>query len=217
MGIFGGIASKVFGSSNDRQIRALQPKVDAINALEAEMEALSDEALKARTEEFRKQLADGQNRRRSAGSRLRHGARGVQTCAGHAAFRRPAHRRHDAASRFDRGNADRRGQDAGRHACRLSQCAGGQGRPRRHRQRLSGPARRRMDGQDLQIPRHERRRHRSRRRRRGTPRGLCLRHHLRHQQRVRLRLSARQHEVRAGSHGPARPSTTRSSTRSIPS
>ncbi|MFZ1815179.1 MAG: preprotein translocase subunit SecA [Rhizobiaceae bacterium] len=59
MGIFGGIARKVFGSSNDRQIKALQPKVEQINALEAEMEALSDEALKAKTAEFRKQLADG--------------------------------------------------------------------------------------------------------------------------------------------------------------
>jgi hypothetical protein len=39
------------------------------------------------------------------------------------------------------------------------------------------------------------------------------RHHLRHQQRVRLRLSARQHEVRARGHGPARPPTP-SSTRS---
>ena len=34
---------------------------------------------------------------------------------------------------------------------------------------------------------------------------LRLRHHLRHQQRARLRLSARQHEVPAGGHGPARP------------
>jgi hypothetical protein len=36
-------------------------------------------------------------------------------------------------------------------------------------------------------------------------RRLRLRHHLRHQQRIRLRLSARQHEVRAGPDGAARP------------
>jgi len=59
MGIFSGIASKVFGSANDREIKKLQPQVDAINALESEMEALSDDQLKAKTEEFRKQLADG--------------------------------------------------------------------------------------------------------------------------------------------------------------
>ena len=45
-------------------------------------------------------------------------------------------------------------------------------------------------------------------------RGLCLRRHLRHQQRARLRLSARQHEVRARADGAARPQLTRSSTKS---
>ncbi len=59
MGIFGGIASKLFGSSNDREIKKFYPKVEAINALEPEMEALSDEQLKAKTDEFRKMLEDG--------------------------------------------------------------------------------------------------------------------------------------------------------------
>ena len=59
MGIFSGIASKLFGSSNDREIKKFQPKVEAINALEPEMEALSDDALKAKTLEFRKQLEEG--------------------------------------------------------------------------------------------------------------------------------------------------------------
>jgi preprotein translocase subunit SecA len=59
MGIFSGIARKVFGSANDRRVKALQPKVQAINALEGEMMALSDEALKARTEEFRNRIANG--------------------------------------------------------------------------------------------------------------------------------------------------------------
>jgi preprotein translocase subunit SecA len=55
----GGIARKIFGSSNDRRIKATRPRVEAINALESEMQALSDEALRARTDEFRQQLADG--------------------------------------------------------------------------------------------------------------------------------------------------------------
>lgn len=59
MGIFSGIASKLFGSSNDREIKKFQPQVEAINALESEMEALSDDALKAKTQEFRKQLEEG--------------------------------------------------------------------------------------------------------------------------------------------------------------
>ncbi|MFC3050614.1 preprotein translocase subunit SecA [Kordiimonas pumila] len=53
------IAKKVFGSSNDRYIARLQPKVAAINALEPEMEKLSDEALRGKTAEFRQRLADG--------------------------------------------------------------------------------------------------------------------------------------------------------------
>ena len=59
MGIFSGVASKLFGSSNDRQIKLFMPKVDAINALEEEISALSDDALKAKTDEFRQELANG--------------------------------------------------------------------------------------------------------------------------------------------------------------
>ncbi len=55
----GSIAAKVFGSSNDRKVKKYRARVDAINALEPELAALSDEALRARTDEFRKQYADG--------------------------------------------------------------------------------------------------------------------------------------------------------------
>jgi len=55
----GGIARKLFGSSNDRRMRSYKPRILAINALEDEMRALSDAALAAKTVEFRKQLADG--------------------------------------------------------------------------------------------------------------------------------------------------------------
>jgi preprotein translocase subunit SecA len=57
--MIGAVARKLFGSSNDRRIRTYRPQVDAINALEKEIEQLSDEALRARTEEFKKRLADG--------------------------------------------------------------------------------------------------------------------------------------------------------------
>src|SRR5712692_1399551 len=53
------LARKLFGSANDRRIRSYRPRVEAINALEAELEALSDEALRARTEAFKEQLANG--------------------------------------------------------------------------------------------------------------------------------------------------------------
>src|SRR5258706_4195145 len=57
--MMGALARKFFGSANDRRIKAYQPRVDAINALEPEVAALSNEALKARTAEVRQQLADG--------------------------------------------------------------------------------------------------------------------------------------------------------------
>ena len=49
-----GIAAKIFGSSNERQIAKYRSRVEAINALEPELAALSDDALKARTAMFRK-------------------------------------------------------------------------------------------------------------------------------------------------------------------
>src|SRR5882672_5979468 len=57
--MIGAIARKLFGSSNERRIKGYQPRVEAINALEGELEKLSDEALRARTEAFKKQVADG--------------------------------------------------------------------------------------------------------------------------------------------------------------
>ncbi len=57
--MIGGVARKLFGSSNDRRIRTYRPRVEAINALERELEQLSDQALRGRTEDFKKQLAEG--------------------------------------------------------------------------------------------------------------------------------------------------------------
>jgi preprotein translocase subunit SecA len=57
--MIGAIARKLFGSSNERRIKSYLPRVAAINALEKELEALSDEALRARTDAFRQQVAEG--------------------------------------------------------------------------------------------------------------------------------------------------------------
>jgi len=59
--MFGAVARKIFGSSNERRIRSYQPRVAEINALEQELEALSDEALRARTDAFRAEVADGKS------------------------------------------------------------------------------------------------------------------------------------------------------------
>src|SRR6202041_818286 len=57
--MIGAGARKLFGSSNDRRIRSYRSRVDEINALEPDLVKLSDEALRARTDEFKKQLAEG--------------------------------------------------------------------------------------------------------------------------------------------------------------
>ena len=52
------VVAKVFGTKNERVIKALMPQVGAINALEPEMKKLSDEELRAKTEEFRKRIQE---------------------------------------------------------------------------------------------------------------------------------------------------------------
>ncbi|MGD8709757.1 MAG: preprotein translocase subunit SecA [Ectothiorhodospiraceae bacterium] len=54
------IAKKVFGSRNERVIRRMRRTVERINALEPEVETLDDDALKAKTAEFRERLDKGE-------------------------------------------------------------------------------------------------------------------------------------------------------------
>ena len=54
------IAKKIFGSRNDRLLKQYRKSVAKINALESEMQALSDESLQAKTAEFKQRLVDGQ-------------------------------------------------------------------------------------------------------------------------------------------------------------
>ena len=55
------IAKRLFGSANDRYLKRLNPRVDAINALEPTLIALSDDDLKARTPWLRERLAAGES------------------------------------------------------------------------------------------------------------------------------------------------------------
>jgi preprotein translocase subunit SecA len=55
----GGFAAKIFGSSNERRVKGYWPRVEAINALEEDIARLSDEELKARTADFRRQVQEG--------------------------------------------------------------------------------------------------------------------------------------------------------------
>jgi len=57
--MIGAIARKLFGTSNERRIKSYLPRVAQINALEKQLESLSDEALRARTDEFKQRVAEG--------------------------------------------------------------------------------------------------------------------------------------------------------------
>jgi preprotein translocase subunit SecA len=52
------LIAKVFGTKNEREIKRLTPRVEAINALEPAVEKLSDEELRAKTDEFRRRIQD---------------------------------------------------------------------------------------------------------------------------------------------------------------
>ena len=57
--MLGAIAKSIFGSSNDRYVKSLDKIVQTINALEPQIEALTDEELAGQTDKFREQLAAG--------------------------------------------------------------------------------------------------------------------------------------------------------------
>src|SRR5690348_11339998 len=57
--MFGALARRLFGSANDRYVKSLGPIVSAINEIEPQLEAMSDDELRARTQRFKEQLADG--------------------------------------------------------------------------------------------------------------------------------------------------------------
>jgi preprotein translocase subunit SecA len=61
MALIGGFAKRLFGTANDRFVRSLDSHVEAVNTLEPEYEKLSDEAVRAKTDEFRQRLADGES------------------------------------------------------------------------------------------------------------------------------------------------------------
>ena len=55
-----GFLDKIFGSYSDRELKKVNPIVNAIEALEAEYAAMSDEQLREKTDEFKARLAAGE-------------------------------------------------------------------------------------------------------------------------------------------------------------
>ena len=56
-----GIFSKVFGSYSQREIKKITPLVDKVIALDSEMQKLSDQELKAKTQEFKDRYKNGES------------------------------------------------------------------------------------------------------------------------------------------------------------
>ena len=84
--MFDGFFRKLFGSANERRIKNYRPRVDAINALEKELEGLSDEALRARTDAVQEGDRRGQVARGHSGAGLRDLPRGGQAHASDSAI-----------------------------------------------------------------------------------------------------------------------------------
>ena len=143
---FDKLLTKVFGSSNQRFLKTVQPLVEQINALEPEIKKLSDEQLRARTADFKERVqreVAGITDKEELKRRERRGTRRI-TVGGvcrrpgsqrahyrHAAFRRAVDRRHRLAPGQDRRDANRRRQDAGGDVAGLPQRVDGQGRSSR--------------------------------------------------------------------------------------
>ncbi len=199
------ILTKVFGSQHEREVKKLLPIVAAINEMEPQIKALSDDELRARTAEFKAQLAAGA----STDDLLIPAFAVAREGAWRAVHMRPFDVQLMGGMVLHRGRIAEMKTGEGKTLVATLpvylNALDGQGRPRRHGQRLPRPPRRGLDGPDLPVPGPLRRRHPARHAGRGPQARVRLRHHLRHQQRVRLRLPARQHEVRAGIDGPARP------------
>ena len=72
---------KIFGTRNDRELKRMRKVVARINALEEAMQALDDNALRAKTDEFRSRLSEGENSINCYRGLCR-GARGGCACLG---------------------------------------------------------------------------------------------------------------------------------------
>ena len=192
-----GIFLKVFGSKNSRELKRMSKLVARVNAFEEQMRALSDENLTAKTAEFRQRLEAGA----TLDDLLPEAFATVREAAHRVIGLRPFDVQIIGGITLHEGRiAEMRTGEGKTLVATLPaylNCADRERRSPRHRQRLSRAARRRVDGTGVQSTGHDRRRHPVASGRGVQARGLPRRCHLRHEQRVRFRLSARQHGVHA--------------------
>ena len=128
------VIQKVFGTHSERELKRIEPLVKRIEELRPSMQQLSDAELKAKTEEFKKRLSEGETLDdllpeafavvRQAGQRVLNMEHfRVQLIGGII-----LHQGRIAEMKTGEG------KDAGFHAAGIFECIGGQGRPHRNRQ-----------------------------------------------------------------------------------
>ncbi len=201
--MFGGIAKAIFGSSNDRYVRSLRKIVEKVNGFEPELETMTDEGLREQTRIFKDRLEAGETLddilpeafatvREAARRTLGQRHYDVQLVGGIV-----LHRGEIAEMKTGEGktlvatlavylNAL---EGKGVHVVTVNDYLA-----RRDSEWMGQIYRFLGLTVGVIVPNLPDQR---------APRRLFLRHHLRDQQRVRLRLSARQHEVRARADGAA--------------
>ena len=198
--------TRLLGGSNEGVLKKMRPKVEEINELEPEFEGFSQGQLRAKTDEFRTRLDEGEE--------IEDLVPEAFAAVREAAKRTLGQRHFDVQLMggivLNEGKIAEmktgRGQDSRGYHARLPELPHGQGRPRGNCERLPGPARRAVDGGHLRLPgvsvgtlQHEAAhvydasaegddggmaKLRPVARGRGVPGG----HHIRDQQRVRVRL-----------------------------
>ena len=144
----GSLATKIFGSSNDRRLKGFNAGVPAINALEPQFVALTDEELRGKTNEFRERLANGQD----LDDLLPEAFATVREAARRTLGQRHFDMQLVGGMVLHSGRISEMKTGEGKTLVAtlplLPQCAIGPRRARRHRERLPGQARLRMDGAD---------------------------------------------------------------------
>ena len=148
------------GSHYKRFYKKTRPIVAKINKIEEQYQSLTDEQLRAKTDEFKARYAKGESLDSllpEAFAAVKNAARRLCgktiTVCGPGALRRAANRRHSPPPEYDCRNGDRRRQNPRIHPSPLSKFADRQRLPPRHGKRIPRQARLRMDGIFVQLSR----------------------------------------------------------------
>ena len=206
---------KIFGSKNDRYLKKLRPLVQKINALEPEVEKLADEEFPQRMAEYRQAVQEGSKTLdgilpevfalvREAAKRtlgMRHFdvqlIGGIVLHKGRIAEMKTGEGKTLVATLAVSLNAL---SGKGVHVVTVNDYLA-----QRDAAWMGKVYSFRLDGKGLFLPWSHNRRYCARSRRQPAQGSLCRGHHLRHQQRVWLRLPARQHEILRHGSCAARP------------